>query len=56
MDGRVGNIVGSPSHSAVPPEVLKKTRAVLLSCTKGVLMNSFGKDYYRLAGEYGFIA
>lgn len=44
---------GSFSHtpsSPVPPEVIKKTRAVLLSCTKGVLLKRFSKDYASLAG------
>lgn len=47
------DVVTSPEEeSVVPPEVVKKTRAVLLSCTKGVLLKSFGKDYYRLAGMF----
>ena len=47
---RRDNDDGLLSGSAVPPEVLKKTRAVLLSCTKGVLLKSFGKDYCHLSG------
>ena len=44
---------GSLSHtqsSPVSPEVIKKTRAVLLSCTKGVLLKRFSRDYASLAG------
>ena len=55
VQGQGGQREGGESHiqsSPIPPEVVKKTRAVLLSCTKGVLLKRFSKDYANLAGMY----
>ena len=38
------------SGQAVPEKVVKSTRAVLLSCVKGVSLKNFNRDYTNLLG------